>query len=46
MIASRLGSSSSPQAAISLTVRPQPMHSAERGSMTQICTQGVDGGLV
>jgi hypothetical protein len=36
MIASRLGSSSPPQPAISSKVRPQPMHKAERGSMTQI----------
>lgn len=44
MIASRLGSSRPPQAAISLNVRPQPMQSALRGSITQIWTQGVEGG--
>ncbi len=32
------------QAAISATVRPQPMQSAETGSMTQMLTQGVEGG--
>jgi len=31
------------QAAISWFVRPQPMQSAEMGSMTQTLTQGVDG---
>jgi hypothetical protein len=31
------------QAAISPTVRPQPMQSAEMGSMTQTWIQGVDG---
>ena len=47
MIASRPGSSSPPHAAISSNVRPQPMQSALRGSITQIWTQGVeDGGLV
>ncbi len=35
------------QAAISATVRPQPTHSADNGSTTQIWTQGVEiGGMV
>jgi hypothetical protein len=33
-----------PHAAISANVRPQPTQSAERGSMTQTWTQGVDIG--
>ena len=42
MIASRSGSLMSSQAAISSVERPQPMHSAVKGSTTQILTQGVD----
>jgi hypothetical protein len=30
------------QAAISATVRPQPMHRADSGSRTQTLTQGVE----
>ena len=30
------------QAAISATVRPQPIHKLDKGSMTQILTQGVE----
>ena len=45
MTATRSISGMAGQAAISATVRPQPMHSAEAGSTTQILTQGVDGGM-
>ncbi len=45
MTAMRSGSAMAGQAAISATVRPQPMHSAETGSTTQILTQGVDGSV-
>lgn len=31
-------------AAISATVRPQPMQNAETGSTTQMLTQGAEGG--
>jgi hypothetical protein len=43
MTATRAVSLMAGQAAISATVRPQPMHSAETGSTTQILTQGVAG---
>jgi hypothetical protein len=43
MIASRAGSSRPAQAAISLSVRPQPMQSDDCGSMTQTWMQGVEG---
>ena len=42
MTAPRSASLIAVQAAISATVRPQPTQSAERGSMTQTLTQGVD----
>ncbi len=44
MTASRSASLIAPQPAISATVRPQPTHSAETGSTTQIFTQGVETG--
>jgi hypothetical protein len=43
MTAKRSVSLMAGQAAISATVRPQPMHNAETGSTTQILTQGVNG---
>lgn len=42
MTAVRSGSLMSRHAAISAVDRPQPMHSADSGSTTQIWTQGVD----
>jgi hypothetical protein len=43
MTAARSVSDMPGQAAISTIVRPQPMQSAQTGSMTQILTQGVAG---
>ena len=43
MIARAFGLAHAAQAAISASVRPQPMQSAETGSTTQILTQGVEG---
>jgi hypothetical protein len=43
MISSRSVSLKPGQAAISSLVRPHPMHKLERGSSTQIFTQGVEG---
>ena len=45
MTATRSASLMVGQAAISAIVRPQPMHSAETGSTTQILTQGVAGNV-
>ena len=42
MTASRSGSLIVVQAAISLPVRPQPMHKADSGSRTQTVMQGVE----
>jgi hypothetical protein len=44
MTTPRSGSLMAAQAVISAIVRPQPMQSAECGSMTQTFTQGVDIG--
>ena len=43
MMARRCGSGMALQAVISAGVRPQPMQSFDRGSTTQICTQGLEG---
>ena len=42
MTATRSASLMTPHAAISSVVRPQPMQSADKGSTTQILTQGVE----
>ena len=44
MTATRSASLIVVQAAISATVRPQPTHKADSGSMTQTLTQGVEIG--
>ncbi len=44
MMSRRSSSLISLQAAISATVRPQPMQRADKGSTTQILTQGVEIG--
>ncbi len=42
MMAPRSASLNSGQAAISATVRPQPMQSSDKGSTTQTLTHGVE----